>query len=1170
MSGSMIDDKNITGNGVGNVDDQKEFGLSSFSIDNRISVLVLVLLVAIMGVNSYLTIPKEASPDITVPNVMVITTYPGVSPEDMEGLVTRKLEDELSGISDIKQMGSSSAEGYSNINMEFNADVDINEALQKVREKVDLAKPELPSEAEDPIIQEINFSEFPIMQVNLSGQYGLVQLKEIAEDLQDQIETIPSVLEVNLAGGLEREVKVDVNLPKLKYYGLTFTDLVTAIQEENVTVPGGNIDVGIKKFLLRVPGEFKSVEPIEDIVIDAPDDHPIYLRDVAEVNFGFKERETYAELNSNPVISLSVVKRSGENILETSSAVKSLLEEELPTLPPTTHYEITSDQSDNINAMVSSLENNIISGLLLVVGILLFFLGVRNASFVGIAIPMSMFLSFIVISAVGMTMNMIVLFSLILALGMLVDNAIVVVENIYRYLEEGYDNFTAAKKGTGEVAIPIISGTLTTLAAFFPLLFWPGITGEFMSFLPQTLIITLSSSLFVALIINPVLCALFMNLDQEDKSDRPKMTSKGKRFMAGAAALLLLVGLLSNFLTWTMLFIGATLLYLLNRFVLSPVGDWWQREGLDKVLDKYEKTLRWSLHHGKTVLGISVLVLISSFVVFGLFNSGIEFFPESIPPAQAYVQVEAPVGTNVDFTKSVIDELTQKVPNIPNSEDVESVLSTSGSAITANPMASQGNSTHLGTIVLNFVDYQQRTGTTFNAIEYARSNFSEGIAGAEVTVEKPQNGPPTGKPINLEISGKEMPELERISEEVMNRLENDPVYGKLDGLERDLSEARPEIQINVNREKAAMFGLSTQQIGNTIRQAVNGVEASQYRDGKEEYEVTVRLDEQFRDNLSVLDDLTIVEEGRQIPLSSVASWEIGEGFGSITHIEQERVITVMADVRSNYNANAVLQEVQTTLDDYLSNELPAGYNANWTGQQEDQQEAIDFLSMAFLIALFLIAFILISQFNSVSKPFIVMTSVIMSTAGVFYGLVIFQMPFVIIMTGIGIISLAGVVVNNAIVMIDYIDILRRRDKMPLFEALVRGGKVRFRPVILTALTTTLGLVPLAIGFNLDFIVLTNSPVEFFTNLGEYLYWGGEQAAWWAPMAIAVINGLIFATFLTLILVPVLYYLFEKGRRSVNLFFFDDKDPGIISASEGKGMTAEVQDYHTTKGPTSPS
>jgi len=1156
--------QNLAGNGKSGSANQKEFGLSSFSINNRISVLVLIVLVAIMGVQSYLNIPKESSPDITIPNIMVITTYPGVSPEDMESLVTRKLEEELSGISDIKEMNSTSAEGYSNINMEFNSDVDIDDAMQKVREKVDLAKPELPSEAEDPVIQEINFSEFPIMQVNVSGQYGLVELKEIAEDLQDQIESIPSVLEVNLAGGLEREIKVDVDLPKMKYYGLSFGDIIAAIQRENVTVPGGNIEVGNKKFLLRVPGEFESVDPIEDIVIDAPDDKPIYIRDLADVKFGFKERETYAELNNDPVISLSIVKRSGENILETSSAVKSILDKELPSLPPTTNFEITSDQSKDINSMVSSLENNIISGLLLVVGILLFFLGVRNASFVGVAIPMSMFLSFIIISALGMTMNMIVLFSLILALGMLVDNAIVVVENIYRYLEEGFDNFTAAKKGTGEVAVPIISGTLTTLGAFFPLLFWPGVVGEFMGYLPQTLIITLSSSLFVALVINPVLCALFMNLDQADGSNKPKMTRKGKWVLSGFAGLLLLVGLFNSVLTWSMLIVAGLILWLANRYVMSPLGNWWQQEGLPKVLQKYEATLRWSLDHGKTIVGISVLVLVSSFVVFGMFNPGIEYFPEDIPPARAYVQIEAPVGTNVEFTRSIVDEVERKVPNIPNSGDVESVLSTAGSAITSGPGSNQGSSAHLGTVVLNFKDYQEREGTTFELMEYARSNFGKGIAGAQLTVEEPQQGPPSGKPINLEISGKEMTQLQKISERVLTILENDPVYSKLDGLETDLPEPSPEVRVNVDREKAAVYGLSTQDIGSTVRQAINGVEASQYRDGKDEYDITVRLDKQYRNDLSALQDLHIVgDEGRQVPLSSVASWENREGLGGIKHKDQERVVTVMADVRSSYNANAVLQEVQTVLDDYISNEMPSGYDANWTGQQEDQQEAIDFLSMAFLIALFLIAFILISQFNSISKPFIVMTSVVMSTAGVFFGLVIFQMPFVIIMTGIGVISLAGVVVNNAIVLIDYIDILRTRDNMPLYEALVQGGKVRFRPVILTALTTTLGLVPLAIGFNLDFITLVSAPAEFFGNIGEYLYWGGEQAAWWGPMAVAVINGLIFATFLTLILVPVLYYLFEKGRRKVNLFFFDDRDPGIIV--ESPNANGNQKKHHDTEG-----
>jgi len=1161
MEENELKNKAFDSDGSSGQESQKGFGLSSFSIDNRISVLVIILLIAVIGVHSYLTIPKEAQPDVTVPNVMVITTYPGVSPQDMEGLVTRKLEDELSGISDIKEMNSTSSEGFSNINIEFNSDVDINDALQKVREKVDLAEPELPGEADDPIIQEINFSEFPIMQVNISGQYGLVQLKNIAEDMQDRIETIPSVLEVRLAGGREREVKVNVDLPKLKYYGLSFGDLVAAIQRENVTIPGGNIDVGIKKFLLRIPGEFESVDPIEDIVIDAPGDRPIYIRDLANVTFGFKERETYAELDGDPVISLSVVKRSGENILKTADAVKNILDEELPQLPPTTNFEITSDQSKDIHTIVSSLENNIISGLLLVVGILLFFLGLRNASFVGVAIPLSMLLSFIIIKAFGITMNMIVLFSLILALGMLVDNAIVVVENIYRYLEEGYSNIEAAKKGTGEVALPIISGTATTLGAFFPLLFWPGIVGEFMGYLPKTLIITLSSSLFVALVINPVLCALFMGYQQGDESDGPKMTDKGRRIIMGGAIILLAIGLFSNVLAWSMLIVCFILFYLLNRFVMEPLGDWWQQEGLDQVIDRYGRALRWSLHHRKTILGVSFAVLLSSFLIFSIFNPGVEFFPENIPPSRAYLQVETPVSTNVDFTKSVIDKLQHKIPNIPNNDDIKTVLSTAGSAISAAPWENMGNSSHLGTIVLNFKDFEKREGTSFDAIEYTRNNFKEDIAGAKMTVDKEQMGPPSGKPVNLEISGKSMNVLENVSNRIITILENDPVYNKLDGLESNLSEARPEIKINVNREKAATYDLSTRKIGETVRQAINGVEASEYRDGKDEYDIIVRLDEQYRNNLSALGNLTIMNEGQQIPLSSVATWDSGEGFGDIKHKDQDRVVTVSADVISKYNDNAVLQEVQDVLDDYLSNELPNGYSTSWTGQKEDQQEAIDFLSTAFLVVLFIIAFILITQFNSISKPIIVMTSVVMSVAGVFYGLVFFQMPFVIIMTGIGIITLAGVVVNNAIVLIDYIDILRNRDNMPLFEALVEAGKVRFRPVILTALTTTLGLVPLAIGFNFDFITLINDPVEFFTHLSQYFYWGGEMAAYWAPMAIAVINGLIFATFLTLILVPVMYYMVEEGRNKFNTYFFGEENPGVIVASPEPGSTNKKEQSH---------
>lgn len=1125
-----------------NTDNRKEFWLSTFAINNRISVMVLVALVAIMGTVSYLTIPKESFPNITVPNIFVVTLYPGVSPEDMESLVTRKLEDELGNISEIKAMTSTSTEGYSSVVLEFDTGIDIEEALQKVREKVDLAKAELPEDAEEPLVQEVNLSEFPIMQINLSGDYDLEILKDIAEDLQDKIEAIPTVLGVDLTGGLEREVQVDVDLAKLKYYNLSFGDIIGAISAENVTIPGGDISVGTKSFLLRVPGQYQETAPIEDVVLKVNEGKPIYLRDIANVTFGFKERETYSTLDESPVITLGVKKRTGENILETYERVSAILDDALPTLPPTTTYKITNDQSKDVKNMVSSLENNIISGLILVIGVLLFFLGVRNASFVGISIPLSMFLSFIILSALGITMNMIVLFSLILALGMLVDNAIVVVENIYRYLEEGYDNFESAKKGTGEVAGPIIAGTATTLAAFFPMIFWPGTVGEFMGYLPKTLIITLSSSLFVGLIINPVICALFMTIDGD--TNKAQLTKRGKQILYGMLALVLLVLVVSSFVTWTMLIVLGVLLWLLNKYVLAPTGKWWQADGLNVFIGTYENSLVWALNNRLKTVGIAFFVLIMSFVVLGVFNPGTEFFPEDIPPRDVYVQIETPVGSDVEFTRSVVDKVAERVKNIPQASDINTILAVSGAAISSDPAGGGGNSTHKGTVAINFVDYELREGDIFEAMEYMRNDLNGVIAGAKITVEKPQDGPPTGPPINLEISGPDMTELTRISNDVLSALEADSIFAKMDGLETDLPDSRPEIRVEVDREKAGLYELNTNMIGMTVRQAINGVEASKFRDGKEEYEIVVRLAKEYRDDLSTLSDLTVFHEGVQIPLSEVASWEISDGFGGIRHKESERVITVSADVRSGYQSNAVLAEAQQVLATYL-NGLPPGYNYEWTGQQQEQDESFAFLGRAFLIAVFLIAFILVSQFNSIVKPVIILSSVVMSTAGVFYGLVTFQMAFGL-MAFLGLISLAGVVVNNAIVLIDYVDILRTRDGLDLRSALVQAGKVRFRPVILTAITTTLGLVPLAVGFNFDFITLVNNPLEFFTHLGEYIYWGGEQAAWWGPMAIAVIVGLLFSTFLTLILVPVLYSVIERGKQSLQQLFFARKESTPIT------------------------
>ncbi len=1133
----------------------KEFGPTSFAVDHRTSMMVLLAIITILGLYSYMTTPKESFPEIEVPMIAISTIYPGVSPGDMESLVTRPLEDKLNTISDLKTLTSTSIEGYSNIIAEFETSIDLEAALQKVREKVDLARPDLPDEAEDPMIMEFNFSEVPIMQVNLSGEYGLVRLKEIAEDLQDELETLPNVLRVDVRGGLEREVHVDVDLRKLKYYNLGLGDVIAAIADENVNIPGGAIDVGSSKYLVRVDGEFKDPALLKDVVVKTEGGRPIYVRDVANVDFGFAERESFARLDGTDVVTLDVIKRSGRNIIETSKEVRQVIDGMQAQFPPSTVVKITSDMSEDIDMMVSSLENNIVSGLILIVGILLFFLGLSNSLFVAVSIPASMFLSFIIMKLMGMTMNMVVLFSLILALGMLVDNAIVIVENIYRYLEEGWDRTWAAKKATGEVAIPVIASTATTLAAFAPLLFWPGMVGKFMANLPKTLIVTLTSSLFVAIVIVPVLCAMYMKL--EDEPRRP-LTPAARWTLVGGAAAVLLGFAAANVLTAVLLAATAVGLWALYRYVLASAARRFQFQIEPTVVAGYERLVRWALNHRFVVVASSVVGLFGTVALYAVFNNGMEYFPEDIPPKQVFVKVALPVGTRAEATDKVVKRVEEELKHVPGNEDWKSVVAVTGSGGSggAAAMAGQGGpgGPQDGQVTVSFVDYQNRTHDAFKTLEWMQEHVGKDLAGADVTVEELQQGPAQGKPVNIEIVGSDPARLKQLSDQALEILREAPVHTKLVGLESDLDAARPELSVHVDREKAALYGLSTAQVGRAIRGAIQGITAAKYRTGNDEYDIVVRLAPEYRGELDRLGDLTVMHEGTQIPLSSVASWTVGEGYGSIRRKDQTRMATISSDVVSGFNSNAVLGEVQQTLRRFAADDLPPGYTINYTGQQEDQQEAQRFLGGAFFTALMLIAFILISQFNSVVKPIIILSSVIMSTGGVLAGLVVFHMPFVMIMTGVGIISLAGIVVNNAIVLIDYIDILRERDGMSRREALVQAGKTRFRPVILTATTTALGLVPLAMGLNFDFFGL-------YRALKPELFWGGEQAAWWGPMAIAVIVGILLATFLTLVLVPVLYSLVDDATDFFRRHYVASEEEAPVDAppppeAEGRGRGEE--------------
>jgi multidrug efflux pump subunit AcrB len=1100
----------------------KELKLTSFAVEHRTMVVMMFLILSFAGLMAYATIPKEAAPEIEMPMVAVNTMYPGVSPADIETLVTRPLEEELNTLPDVEEMISTSVEGYSSITVEFAVGIDLNEALQKVREKVDLARPDLPSDAEEPSILEFNSAEFPIMQVNLAGDYGLVRLKEIGEDLQDRIEQIPEVQRVDLRGGLEREVRVDVDLMQLKYYGFAMSDVVDAIRDENVNVPGGAIEVGPINYLVRVDGEFVDPAVIQDLVVGTYDGRPVYVRDVAAVEFGFADRTSYARLNGSQVVTLDVIKRSGDNIIDASEAVKGILAELAPTFPPTTQVSITGDQSRDINMMVSSLENNIISGLVLILAVLFFFLGLRTAAFVAIAIPTSMLFSFVILGLLGITMNMVVLFSLILALGMLVDNAIVVVENIYRYVGEGWSPTNAAKKATGEVAVPVIASTLTTLAAFAPLTFWPGMVGEFMGYLPITLIVTLSSSLFVALVVVPTFCAMLLHPD--DAPPRPLTRTARWTLVGGTLAILLVVGV-GNPLTALLLAATGVGLYVLHRFVLERVGRAFQTKGLVALVGRYERSLRWSLDHRGLVLAICGVTFVGTFGLFAVFNNGVEFFPEDIPPIQLFVDVEAPTGTDVTFSDEVARRLEEETSSLAGYQDVESAVATVGGTGAGPDMFGVGGPTaeHQARVSLSMINFEDRETDTFEFLARLQEELGEDIPGVEISANPMAQGPPAGPPVNIEVVGTDPATLKRLSDQILTILQNAPVAERLVGLESDLDDARPELFITVDRELASLHGLSTVEVGNAVRGAIQGVEAAKYRTGNDEFDIVVRLAEQDREDLSSLEEFVVVADGgAQVPLVSVASWEVGEGLGSIRRKDMDRLATISANVRSGLNQNAVLAEVQAELEPFLA-ELPPGYQLRYTGQLEEQMEAQEFLTLAFGIALMLIGFILISQFNSVVKPFIILTSVIMSTVGVLIGLMVFNMPFVVIMTGVGIISLAGIVVNNAIVLIDYIDVLRQRDGMNRREALVQGGMTRLRPVLLTAVTTALGLVPLAVGLNFDFFGL-------YESLNPDLYWGGEQAAWWSPMAIAVIVGIIVATALTLIVVPVMYSLVDDVAK----------------------------------------
>lgn len=1131
----------------------KLFGLSTWSVNNRKTIFLITLVIIIGGMVSYFSMPKENFPELQIPEIYVGIAKPGSSPKYMAEKITKPLEKELNGIKNVDEIKSTSVHGYSTVRVKFNFDVTVDQALQKVKDKVDKARtksdfPELPVE---PNIFEMDPSMMPILNINLTGSDAQT-LKETAEALEDILEDLQEVSSVDIRGIQEQEMRIDVDPLKAEAVRVSLDDIERAISSENVTISGGQLKKDGTTFAVRIEGEFTDANEMQNIIVKEQNFKAIRLSDVAHVYFGNSDTTSFARENGKPVVMLDVKKQSGENLLDAADNIKEILNTAVKdrTIPPSVKYTLTNDLSKNTESMVDDLVNSIILGIILVVGVLLFFLGLRNSLFVGVAIPLSMMMSFMILSFMGVTLNVMVLFSLVLSLGMLVDNGIVVVENIYRFMdEEGLDGFTAAKKGVSEVAWPIIASTGTTLAAFIPLALWPGLMGEFMKYLPITLIIVLGSSLFVALVINPVLTAVWMKVEQK----RPKLITALIIFGIG-----LVIGVLLHFAgkklagNVFLIIAGFAVLY---QFLLYPGTIIFQDKILPVIENIYEKFLQRAVKkRGRiTVVLGTIGLLILSIVLLFVSPPKVDFFPQN-EPNYANIFIKMPEGTDIMETNRVALEVEEKVNEIlqpymnkgvdslnPDKKLIQSVIAQVGDG-TSDPAqgVSLSNTPNKARITVQFCEFQYRgedtTSLILKKLQVLKDDFT---ADVEISVAKNADGPPVSPPINIEVTGKRpYKELIKEANEIKAFLQRENVEG-VEKLKVDVEATVPEIPIKIDREKVRSLGASTAQVAMAIRKALFGQDISTYKKDEDSYDITVRFEDERRHNFDALLDQKLQFMNNRgvklsIPIRSVIEEpEAINSYSSVVREDMVPVVRVYSAVTEGSNQNEVVEELKGIMKDYkIKNDA---LSFKFTGQQDEQAKEMAFLSKALLIAVFLILVIIVTQFNSYSTPTIIMMAVLFSLIGVFLGIFAFGDDFIIMMTMIGIISLAGVVVNNAIVLIDYTNLIRKRKReelnlqpnelLPMSEVIasvVEGGKTRLRPVLLTAITTVLGLLPLAKGWNINFIKLLSEGWG-----SDWFYIGGDNNIFFGPMSYTIIYGLTFATFLTLVFVPVMYLLLYK-------------------------------------------
>lgn len=1133
----------------------KEFSISSWAVDNRVTVYILTFIIVVAGIYSYITMPREDFPEIIENKVYISSVFPGNSAEDVEKLVIKPLEKEFKNISGVNKITSSSFQDYGMIIVEFDDKIGIELAKQKIKDKVDNAKadtdwPNLDNGSKvEPNVFELNISEeVPILNINLKGDYTAQQLKKFGEKLQDDIEEVPEVKKVEILGVDDKEVEIAVDIFKMTAAQVSFDDIQSTVRNENMTLSGGNLISQGSRNNIRIIGEMKDPAELNDIIVKSFGGS-VYLKDIATIRFKEKERTTYAREKGKEVVMLNVKKRSGENMISAiEQAREKVSEAQANYLPKNLTIELTSDQSSRVEHQVDELSNHIIFGIILVMLVLMFTMGLRNSLFVGAAIPLSMFIAFALLASMGKTLNTMVLFGLVMGLGMLVDDGIVVVDNVFANMKKGMSRIQASKLGIGEIAWPVISSTATTLMAFLPFALWPGTMGKFMIYFPLTLSVTLGASLFVAMVVNAAMTG--GSMDIEDRNIKRKGLKRNSIFIGLGAVIFLIAGYTT----------GSVFLKSMGHIAVLVLGMMWayhlkiyqwtqdfQHSFFPRMEEKYKVFLAkiltgkraWYAFFG--IIGMLVL----SFVLLGIFPRKVLFFPDNIPN-QVITYIEYPQGTDIEKTnkatlfveKQIIGILSKYVdPKEKKNFLAESIVSQVGvGAGNPNVDAGSANETpYKGKVTVNFREFKFRRGiNTADLLEEIRRSV-KGIPGATVTVEKDSNGPPAGYPISLELRGEDYEAMLAEAQKIIAYLNAKNIEG-IEKLQVDINKDSPELEVNVDRANAGSLGISTGQLGFTLRRSVYGQEISTYKEGDDDYNIVMRMQEDQRKNENILFNQSLTfrnpNNGQimQVPISAVSDTKKTNTFNMIKRKNHKRVMTIYSNVLTGYNADAITKDIAQQLEGYP---FPKDINYGFSGVQEEQGKNQAFLNIAFLLAIAGITLIIVLQFNSISKTMVILFTVLLSFSGVFYGYVIANMDFVILMTMMGIISLAGIVVKNGIVLMDFFVLLMDRkveekgveshDDLTLDEikeVIVESGKSRLRPVLLTALTAVLGLIPLAIGLNFNFFTL-------ITELNPHIFIGGDNVIFWGPLAWTIIFGLTYATILTLVIVPVMFFLVKR-------------------------------------------